>query len=75
MDEIEYDHEHELEANYLYPSDAEVLSIHSDDDSLVLQLAVPCPECGETLELFGTVSKITESELELPLEDVEETYD
>lgn len=73
--EYEREHEHELEAEYLHPTDAKVLSIHSEDDGLAVLIAVPCPECGDTLELFAPVSKVEESELELPLEDPEDPYD
>lgn len=71
----ENEHEHELEAQYLHPTDAKVLSIHSEDDDLIVQIAVPCQECGKTLELFAPVSNVDESEIELPLEDSEEAYD
>lgn len=71
----EHKHEHELESEYLHPTDAKVLSIHSEGDDLTVQVAVPCPECGETLELIAPVSTVEESEIELPLEDSEEAYD
>ncbi len=67
------DHEHELSAEYLYASDAEVLGIYDADDSLQVDVAVICPECSETLRLETTVDKVTSSGTELPLD--EDYYD
>ncbi|WP_434530659.1 hypothetical protein ACODNH_17435 [Haloarcula sp. NS06] len=67
------DHEHELSAEYLYASDAEVLGIYDSDDALQVDVAVICPECSETLRLESTVDKVTSSGTELPLD--EDYYD
>jgi hypothetical protein len=67
------DHEHELSAEYLYASDAEVLDIYESDDTLQVDVAVICPECSETLNLQATVEKVTSSGVELPLD--EDYYD
>lgn len=72
---IETNHEHELEAEYLSPSDTEVLEITPGESELDLRVAVPCPECGQTLALDAPVASITEIDLELPLEDAEDSYD
>lgn len=69
------DHRHDLEAEYLSPSDAAILEIESADSGLELHVAVPCPECGQSLALDTTVEKISEIDLELPLEDAEDSYD
>lgn len=68
-------HEHELEAEYLSPSDAEVLEIEPDGDGIALRIAVPCPECGQSLALDTAISSVSEIDLELPLEDAEDSYD
>lgn len=68
-------HEHELEAEYLSPTDAEILEIEAGEQGLQLHVAVPCPECGQTLALDAPVSAISEIDLELPLEDAEDSYD
>ncbi|GCF12358.1 hypothetical protein Harman_02930 [Haloarcula mannanilytica] len=67
------DHEHELSAEYLYASDAEVLGIYESDDTLQVDVAVICPECSETLTLQTAVGKVTSSGTELPLD--EDYYD
>lgn len=68
-------HEHELEAEYLSLSDTEVLEIEPGEQGLQLRVAVPCPECGQTLALDAPVSSISEIDLELSLEDAEDSYD
>ncbi len=68
-------HGHELEAEYLSTTDAAVLEIDSDDGGLQFRIAVPCPECGQTLALDAPVTSISEIDLELPLEDAEDSYD
>jgi len=67
------DHEHELSAEFLYPSDADVLDIYESGDSLLVDVAVICPECSETLALTATVESVTDAEVDLPLD--EEYYD
>jgi hypothetical protein len=67
------DHEHELAAEYLYASDAEVLDISESGDTLQVDVAVICPECSETLTLRTAVEKVTSSGTELPLD--EDYYD
>ncbi|WP_424004619.1 hypothetical protein ACOZ4I_07850 [Haloarcula salina] len=67
------DHEHELSAEYLYPSDADVLDIYESGESLMVDVAVICPECSDTLALTATVGSVTESTVDLPLD--EEYYD
>ncbi|WP_255149091.1 hypothetical protein [Halorarius halobius] len=66
--------DHPLDAEYLYRSDVEVLEF-VDDDGPMLRVAFPCPECGHALEADLAVEEVSESHLELPLEDTEEQYD
>jgi hypothetical protein len=63
----------ELDAEFLYPSDADVLDISNDDGDILVRLAVPDPETGEGLELTARVESIEEGDFELPLDD--ELYD
>jgi hypothetical protein len=72
---VDTNHDHELEAEYLSPSDTEVLEIEPSGGGLEVRVAVPCPECGQTLALDAAVSVISEIDLELPLEDAEDSYD
>jgi len=67
--------DHPLNAEYLYLSDAVVVDLSEREDGLAVRLAVPCPECGETLELTAGVETVREADYELPLEDAEELYD
>ncbi|WP_254271076.1 hypothetical protein [Haloarcula marina] len=64
------DHEHDVSAEYLYPSDADVLAIHDDDDGrLVVEVATVCPECSTTLALAAPVESVREVDVDLPLDD------
>lgn len=69
------DHEHDLSAEYLYPADAAVLDIYDDGDDgqLRVRVAVPCPECSETVALTTTVETVADTGVELPLN--EDYYD
>lgn len=63
-------HEHALSAEYLYPADAEVLDIYDDEDGhLRVAVAVPCPECSETVALTTRIESVTETAPDLPLDD------
>ncbi len=70
-------HEHDVDAEYLYPADAVVTDIYQTDGQLYVTVAVPCPECDEVLDLDADVETIAESEREfdLPLEDADDVYD
>lgn len=67
--------DHPLDAEYLYPSDVDVLDFVDRGGTPVLRVAFPCPECGQALETDLPITETSESTLELPLEDVEEQYD
>lgn len=67
--------DHELDAEYLYPADAQILEIADRDGEPTFTVAVPCPECDQPLELTLTVESIEESALSLPLDDAEDVYD
>lgn len=74
MSDDKTDHEHELSAEYLYPADAEVLDIYDGDDGhLRVRVAVPCPDCSETVALTTTVETVSDTGVELPLN--EDYYD
>jgi hypothetical protein len=62
-------YDRELDAEYLYPSDADVLDISPSDDGIRIRLAVPDPETGKGLVLEALVDDIEEGNFELPLDD------
>jgi hypothetical protein len=64
---------HDLDAEFLYPSDADVLDIYEETDGLRVKFALPCPECGAALEIDASIESVTEGDFELPLDD--ERYD
>jgi hypothetical protein len=64
----------DLDAEYLYPSDADVLDISNDGDGGIrVTFAVPDPETGDGLVLEATVDSVEAGDFELPLDD--EYYD
>ncbi|MDY6780022.1 MAG: hypothetical protein SV760_05665 [Halobacteria archaeon] len=68
--------EHDLDPEYLHPSDARVLEIYENDvGNTVVSLAVPCPNCDETLKLEAPVEDIQETTLETPLDEGDDIYD
>jgi hypothetical protein len=67
--------DHELDAEFLYPSDAAVLDLYEANDDVLVQFAVPCPECDQSLELTARVESVEEAALSLPLDDAEDVYD
>lgn len=69
--------DHDLDAEYLYPSDVVVLDLYeeSETDSIAIRFALPCPDCDATIELVASVDQIGETDLEIPIEDTEELYD
>jgi hypothetical protein len=62
-------YDRDLDAEYLYPSDADVLDISPSDDGIRIRLAVPDPETGDGLVLEALVDEIEEGDFELPLDD------
>jgi hypothetical protein len=67
--------DHDLEAEYLYPVDADVLDLVDGPNGLAIRFALPCPDCGQALELEADVRGMKESDIDLPLDDAEEQYD
>lgn len=67
--------DHDLDAEYLYPSDAQILAIDEEGGQLRFVIAVPCPDCGQALKLTAPVETVEETSLELPLDDPEDVYD
>ena len=66
---------HDLDPEYLFPVDVDVLDLVSGPNGPAIRFAVPCPDCGQALELETDVRGKKESDLELPLEDAEDPCD
>lgn len=66
---------HHLDAEYLYPSDAEVVGIQERGDSLEITVLLPCPDCDETLRVETGLRRVVESDRDLPLDDSSDLYD
>lgn len=60
---------HDLDAEYIYPSDVDILETENDGDDVVFTLALPCPECGTALKVETRSESIVEGDFELPLDD------
>lgn len=65
--------DHDVGAESLYPSDADVLDIAGSDGEISVTFAAPCPDCGTGLALAATVDTIEDEDFDLPLDD--ERYD
>jgi hypothetical protein len=68
-------HEHDLDAGYLHPSDAEVLDLYREDGALRVRLLVPCTDCDRPLELDTAVESVETADLEYPVDDAADPYD
>ena len=61
---------HDIDAEFVYPSDSDVLDVYVEAGELRVALAIPfCPECGTSPELETSVETVAEGEFELPLDD------
>lgn len=69
------DHEHELEAEYLSPADATILDVYQADESLFIDVVVPCPTCSDPLRASARVREIVDADVEFPLDDSDDVYD
>jgi hypothetical protein len=59
----------DLDAEFLYPSDADVLDISDSEGGIRVRLAVPDPETGVGLVLEAVVESVEEGDFEFPLDD------
>lgn len=60
--------DHDLDAEYLYPGDIDVLDVY-EDDGVRVKFAVPCPDCAAALEIETSIDSVEEGEFDLPLDD------
>lgn len=59
----------DLDAEFIYPSDVDVLEMANDGENVVFTLALSCPECGTPLEIEARSEAVAEGDFELPLDD------
>jgi len=62
---------HELDGEYLTRSDAAITDIYGSDESFRIDVVVPCPDCGQTLELTMVEERREEVDVDFPLDDAE----
>lgn len=65
---------HDLDPEYPYPGDVDVLGLSERNGELSIQFALPCPEYDRALELEADVRSVEESNPTLPV-DANELYD
>jgi hypothetical protein len=63
--------EHELDSEYLTTTDSAITDIRGAGDDLRIEVIVPCPDCGQALELTMTEESRTEVDVDFPLDDAE----
>lgn len=63
--------DHELDSEYLTTTDSAVIDIRGAGEDLRFDVVVPCPECGQTLELTLSEESRRESDIDFPLDDAE----
>ncbi|MFB6086961.1 MAG: hypothetical protein ABEJ85_00445 [Haloarculaceae archaeon] len=69
-------HEHDIDGEYLAPSDGAILDVYGAGDDLRLEVALPCPECDQPVEVvFESTGEVVESDIDFPLDDAEAALD
>jgi len=65
---------HDIDPEYLHPSDCRVLDVTGEPGTVDVALAVPCTECDEAVRLDTRVESKTELDMDTPFGDVEDFY-
>ncbi len=63
--------DHELDSEYLTTTDSAVVDIRGAGADLRIDVVVPCPDCGQTLELTLSEESRRETDVSFPLDDAE----
>ena len=63
--------DHELDGEYLTRNDAAITDIRGAGEELRIDVVVPCPDCGQTLELTMREERREEVDVDFPLDDAE----
>lgn len=62
---------HELDSEYLTPTDSAVTDIRGSGEDFRIDVVVPCPDCGQALELTLKEERREEVDVDFPLDDAE----
>ena len=63
--------DHELDSEYLTTTDSAITDIRGAGAELRIDVVVPCPDCGQTLELTLSEESREEVDVDFPLDDAE----
>lgn len=63
--------EHELDSEYLTTTDSAITDIRGAGDGFRIDVVVPCPDCGQALELTLGEESREEVDVDFPLDDAE----
>ena len=63
--------EHELDSEYLTTTDSAVVDIRGAGEDLRIDVILPCPDCGQALELTLSEESRVETDVDFPLDDAE----
>jgi hypothetical protein len=68
-------HEHDIDGQYLAPSDGAILDVYGAGEDLTIEVVLPCPECDQALEVtFGSPTAVEESDIDFSLDDAESAF-
>lgn len=65
--------DHELDSEYLTTTDSTITDIRGAGEDLRIDVVIPCPDCGQTLELTLSEESRVETDVDFPLDDAEIT--
>ncbi|MFB6220025.1 MAG: hypothetical protein ABEH90_01180 [Halolamina sp.] len=63
--------DHELDSEYLTTTDSTVVDIRGAGEDLEIDVVLPCPDCGQALQLSLSEETRTEVDVSFPLDDAE----
>ncbi len=63
--------DHELDSEYLTTTDSAVVDIRGAGEALRIDVVVPCPDCGQALQLNLSEESRQEVDVDFPLDDAE----
>ena len=63
--------DHELDSEYLTTTDSAVVDVRGAGADLRIDVVLPCPDCGQALQLTLSEDERTEVDVDFPLDDAE----